>query len=439
MTSQGGETAAADWLAGLERGMDQLLHGSHIASPDELPDLVARSAAAFDGQDAVLYLADLQQRTLVPFQPPNNHAHGDFQQSLGIDSTVAGRAFQHLQTLTQAGPGGEAEDRAGDHAGDRLRAWLPLLDGTERLGVLGVSLPRDVLEDDHRLSRLQRFATAVAELVTTKTQYGDSIVRVRRTTDMSLAAEIQWSLLPPLTFASRAVTVAGAVEPAYTVAGDSLDYAVDSGTARFAVFDGMGHGIVSAQLISLVVAAYRNARRSGQSLWETAEHVESAVNDVFRVESFATALLCELDTTHGRLTWLSAGHHPPLLLRGGRLVRPLLAAPMLPLGLNRGLAPSHPAAVGSEQLQPGDMLLLYTDGVTEARSPEGEFFGEERLVDLVTRNLASGFPAPETMRRAVHALLDHQAGHLYDDATLLLVEWHGGPGSRDEQALPLPI
>jgi len=256
---------------------------------------------------------------------------------------------------------------------------------------------------------------------------------------MTLAAEVQWSLLPPLTFVNRSVTVAGGLEPAYEVAGDSLDYAVDSGVARFAVFDGMGHGIVSAQLISLVVAAYRNARRGGRTLTDTTAHIESAVHDVFRVESFATGLLCELDTETGVLTWVSAGHHEPLLLRDGKLVRALACAPLLPLGLNQALAGDLSAPVASEQLQPGDMLLLYADGVIEARSPDGDFFGQERLVDLVTRSLASGLPAPETMRRVVHALLDHQAGDLDDDATLLLVEWHGPAGHRgseEEAAFP---
>ena len=87
--------------------------------------------------------------------------------------------------------------------------------------------------------------------------------------------------------------------------------------------------------------------------------------------------------------------------------------------------------MGFEQLQPGDLLLLYTDGITEARSPEGDFFGLDRLVDLVVRNLAAGLPAPETMRRAIRALLDHQSGDLDDDATLLLVEWHGSRTSLD--------
>lgn len=403
---------------------------SHIAAPDELPGMVADAAAVFDGEDAIICLADLQERILVPFRGPSSHIHGESPQVLGVDSTIAGRAFQQMHQLFQS-----ADARDGAH---RTRIWLPLIDGTERLGVLGVTLPSSALDDDPGMRRLQRFASVVAELVVTKSLYGDSIVRARRTSLMALAAEVQWSLLPPLTFVNKSVTVAGGLEPAYEVAGDSLDYAVDDGVARFAVFDGMGHGIVSAQLISLVVAAYRNARRAGQSLADTATHIESAVNDVFRVESFATGLLCELDTSSGVLTWISAGHYEPLLLRDGRLVRALAVEPILPLGLNRDLLRTSPVVVGDEHLQPGDMLLLYTDGVIEARSPGGEFFGQERLVDLVTRNLAAGLPAPETMRRVTHALLEHQAGDLDDDATLLLVEWHGPPGPGSNQP-PLSV
>lgn len=409
----------------VERAMEHLIYAAHVVSPDELPALVTEAAAYFEGTEAMIHLADLQQRVLVPFAPPSDRADGSLD-PLGVDSTVAGRAFQQMQRLTQSAP----------VHGDGVRVWLPLLDGTERLGVLGLTLTEGMLEDQDSARRLERFASVVAELVMTKTMYGDSIVRARRTAPMTLAAEIQWSLLPPLTFVNEAVTVAGALEPAYEVAGDSVDYAVDSGRAQFAVFDGMGHGIVSAQLISLVVNAYRNARRAGRSLGDSAAHIESAVNDVFRAESFATALLCELDTATGVLTWLSAGHHAPLLLREGKLVRALEADPLLPLGLNHELSQSLDRAVGAEHLQPGDMLLLYTDGIIEARSPEGDFFGQERLVEMVSRNLAAGLPAPETMRRVVHALLDHQVSGLEDDATLLLVEWHGPRGSRTGPDFP---
>ena len=100
-------------------------------------------------------------------------------------------------------------------------------------------------------------------------------------------------------------------------------------------------------------------------------------------------------------------------------------APPLGLGHVRDSA-AGPIAVGSEQLEPGDRVLFYTDGVTEARSPDGDFFGPERLVDLISRNLAGGLPTPETMRRVVRALLAHEQGQLSDDATLLLLEWCTG-------------
>jgi serine phosphatase RsbU (regulator of sigma subunit) len=289
-------------------------------------------------------------------------------------------------------------------------------------------------EEGALTTRLQRFATLLAALVVSKSMYGDSIVRLRRSAGMGLAAEMQWSLLPPLTFASETVSVAGGLEPAYAVAGDSLDYAVEAGTARFAVFDGMGHGLASAQLTSLAVAAYRNGRRAGLSLVETVEHVDAAIAHSFHQDGFATAVVGELDTVTGLFRWLSAGHLPPLLMREGRAVRNLEVEPVLPLGLGRLSDPAPDGAqrrvVGQEQLQPGDLLLLYTDGVTEARSPDGEFFGLDRLVDLVVRNLAAGLPAAETMRRVVRALLEHQSGDLDDDATLVLVQWHGNPKGR---------
>jgi serine phosphatase RsbU (regulator of sigma subunit) len=111
------------------------------------------------------------------------------------------------------------------------------------------------------------------------------------------------------------------------------------------------------------------------------------------------------------------------------MVKRLDCRPVLPLGMDVGEA-RPPPVVCHEQLQPGDRVLLYTDGVIEARSPDGEFFGERRLVDLVARNLAGGLPTAETMRRVILALLAHQRGRLDDDATMLLLEWHGADDTR---------
>jgi serine phosphatase RsbU (regulator of sigma subunit) len=233
-----------------------------------------------------------------------------------------------------------------------------------------------------------------------------------------------------LTFAGGGVTVAGALEPAYEVAGDTLDYAVDAGHALAAVFDGMGHGFTSSQLAAVSVAAYRNARRSGAGLVATTAAIDEALKAAFSGAAFTTGVLVDLDTETGLLSWVNAGHPLPLLLRDHRLIKSLSCSPVPPLGLRLPAGMQRPdVTVCQERLEPGDQVLLYTDGVTEARSPDGDFFGEQRLADLLTRNLAAGLPVPETMRRVVRALLEHQQGQLSDDATLLLLEWRGDRSS----------
>ena len=406
-----------------EAATDALMSQAHTAAAFELPALADRHVGGFGGTEAVIYLADLQQTMLVPFFGPDGpgpHTHVDL---LSIDSTLAGRAFRHVEVLVQHNVGGAST------------VWLPLLDGSERLGVVAVSVEgdADALLSGRLRARLQRFVSIIGELVMTKTLYADTIVRLRRLAQMGLAAEMQWSLLPPLTFACPEVTIAAALEPAYEVAGDTFDYAIDTGVARFAVLDGMGHGLRSAQSAVVAVAAYRHARRAGHSLLETCAAIDDAVSEAFSGSMFTTAVLAELNTTDGMLQWVNAGHPEPFLLRDGRLVKTLHVAPRPPLGLHLGGAWSSPP-VGTEHLEPGDVVLLYTDGVIEARAPDGEFFGERRLVDLIVQHMAAGLPAPETMRRLVRALLEHQQGRLTDDASLVLISW-AGRGGMDSAVL----
>ena len=97
---------------------------------------------------------------------------------------------------------------------------------------------------------------------------------------------------------------------------------------------------------------------------------------------------------------------------------------------------SERAAVGREQLEPGDRLLLYSDGILEARNAHGEFFGEHRLADFTRRAELAGLPAPETLRRLTAAVLAHQGGQLQDDATLVLVDWSADARRRLFPHLP---
>lgn len=272
-------------LEAAELAFDLLLRGTALAAPHELPQQVAEAADLLGASDALIFLADLQQTTLAPFLAEGTGA-GLTAQKLRIDGTIAGRAFQHVEILTQTTGGGP------------IRVWLPLANGTERLGVLAVTVDADRLGQLDGLFgvRLRRLAALVGQLLTTKTMFGDSIVRLRRNSTMGLAAELQWSLLPPLTFASREVTIAGALEPAYQVAGDTLDYAVDGSIAAAAVFDGMGHGLGSSQLAAISVAGYRNARRAGLTLAHTAAAIHTALVDSFGGNVYTTGVICELNT-----------------------------------------------------------------------------------------------------------------------------------------------
>ncbi|HZC53329.1 MAG TPA: hypothetical protein VE441_12640, partial [Mycobacterium sp.] len=213
--------APADQPSLAERAIDHLLAPAHLAAAHELPRLFAEAAATLGAADTQVYLADLQQGTLVPFVEEHGPGLDRAVEQLGIDATVAGRAYQLVEVLTQSGENGST------------RVWLPLLNGTERLGVVGVVLDPGQLADLDGLlgRRLRTLAALFAVLVVTKTVYSDTIVRLRRRAEMGLAAELQWTLLPPLTFAGGAVTVVGALEPAYEVAGDTLDYSVDRGHA----------------------------------------------------------------------------------------------------------------------------------------------------------------------------------------------------------------
>lgn len=395
--------------------LDDLADRAQLAAAHELPALFDECARALGTLGAVAYLVDMPQQKLLPLVAPDGPGDETDLIALDIDATLAGRAYQNYAPHTQ------------DHQGDLTRLWLPMMVGTDRIGVLCVTLPPSMDGMSEPLAALlARLAAMAANLLLTKTPYGDTLTILRRSSNsMGLAAELQYSLLPPLTFASKPVTVSAALEPCYHVAGDSIDYSVDAGVTHVAVFDGMGHGLHSAQCTVLTVGSYRNGRRLGLDLQPLLVSIDEALAEGLGGEVFSTALLGRLNTDSGRFDWVNAGHPPPLLLRGGQHVKTLELEPRPPLGLG-DLSSTRDVVVGTEQLEPGDRLLLYTDGVVEARSPEGEFFGVERLTDLVLRNLAGGLPAPETMRRVVRQLLHHQAGQLSDDASLLLVEWRSG-------------
>ncbi|MEV4705268.1 PP2C family protein-serine/threonine phosphatase [Actinoplanes sp. NPDC049316] len=175
----------------------------------------------------------------------------------------------------------------------------------------------------------------------------------------------------------------------------------------------------------MVLSSIRASRRSGGDLLAQAEAADAELLQQFPDARFATAVLAELDLDTGVLRYLNAGHPPPLVMREGRIVETLTAGRRMPLGI-----PDPQAAYGEVTLRPGDRLVLYTDGVTEARDAAGEQFGTRRLAELTERHSATGVPLPEGLRRLAHAVLGHQDGPAADDLTLLLVEWSASAAQR---------
>ncbi|MEP6464316.1 MAG: PP2C family protein-serine/threonine phosphatase [Frankiaceae bacterium] len=206
------------------------------------------------------------------------------------------------------------------------RLLLPILDGVDRLGVLRLTFPPTVSAPGLR-QRCVEFAALLGELLIGKGQYGDALQRVARTETMAIAAEMQWQLLPPLTFGTDRVVITGRVEPCYSVGGDIFDYAVDGDSARFAIFDAMGHGLGAGVLAAVTIAAYRNARRSGRGLTAAVLDIDAVMAEEFGPDKFVTGVLAELDLSSGRFRWVNCGHPHPLLVRGRRTLVPLACPP----------------------------------------------------------------------------------------------------------------
>ncbi|MFB4278102.1 MULTISPECIES: PP2C family protein-serine/threonine phosphatase [unclassified Nonomuraea] len=394
-----------------ERALSGLLQTMHLAAMEDLPPRAAEHARLVGFSDLAIYVTDLQQLLLVPL-PGQRGADGEPLDTIRIDGTMPGRAFRVVEIVrTRA---------VGDPEGAVRRLWLPLLDGTERVGVLGLTVPQDAASRDGALleQRAKDLASLVALMVISKRPHSDSHARLVRARPLTLSAEVLWNLLPPGTFANDDVVISAALEPAYEMGGDAFDYALDGHTLFLSVFDAMGHDTSAGLTASVAMGAGRNCRRHEMDLRATGEAIDAAIKAEF-TGRFATGILAELDLRSGVLTWVNRGHHPPLLIREGRLVATLDSVPDPPMGF--GLDAS--TGMLRYQLQPGDRLLFYTDGMIEAQSPDGELFGLERFIDFVIRREADGMSAPETLRRLIQAILEHQRGRLQDDATVLTVEW----------------
>lgn len=380
--------------------LGMVLDRAHALPPHLIGPLVADVVERLGGRRPQVLLQDYGQLLLVPL-PGEGLTGGDPQV---IDDSAAGRCF--LDALTVELP-----------ENDGVRVHLPLLDGGDQVGVMAVTLDR-VDDDDRRM--LRRLAGLVADLLVTKHGYSDLFFHTRRGEAMSVAAEIQWSLLPPLAMIMPRVAVAGILEPAYDVAGDSFDYALNDDVLHVAMIDAMGHGLDAATMATVAIGAYRHARRLGTGLSEIYAFMDAAVAQQFGPDHFVTAQMMRLNTTTGSMQWVNAGHPLPMLVRDHRVTRRLDAPTTLPVGLG-GPEPE----VSEVGLERGDRVLCFTDGLIEEHARGEEQFGEDQLIDWVNQLERTGRGVRAVARSLSHTLKRARGGHTTDDATLLLMEWRG--------------
>ncbi|BCJ51731.1 phosphatase [Actinoplanes sp. NBRC 14428] len=293
-------------------------------------------------------------------------------------------------------------------------AYLPVTVRGERLGVLRhAAAPSSEVER----AELAEIATLLAhELVAARTGT-DRYAVAARTRRLTLAAEMQWELLPGRSRIRPAFGLAGQLEPAYAVRGDGFDWAEHDGRLFVTVLNGMGDGMNAALLTSLAVHALRNARRAGLGLADQAALADQAIFSQHRGDAHVEALLLELDLATGELLIVDTGSPRLLMLREGEVVDQPLEA-QFPLGMFE----SSDFETVTLRLRTGDRLFIVSDGVADAVGRSGRY-GEAALHRFLRR---TGPLAPlQAVRSLLGDLRAYVSADLEDDAVAVCLDWTG--------------
>lgn len=388
--------------------MHELARRAATMHPDHLLDVLRPTVAALDAAALELLLVDQEQRVLLPLL--GGRSEGE---AIALDGTSAGRAFMTGTVVDAPTEGG-------------TQLFVPVTNGGNRLGVAALTFPVPAAGPDERRAG-NLVGWLAAQFISSRSLVTDSYQKLVRRREMDLAAELQWSLLPPLSFVTGGLAVAGALEPAYQIGGDSFDYALTGDRLDVAILDGVGHGLPACLPAAVAVSSLRHSRRHDLDLAASYRLASEAIADQFGDATFVTAAVARLTLSTGQLDWVCAGHPAPLLVRDGNFLGQLPCRPNVPLGL-----PSPLPRVETFVLEPGDRLLLFTDGVIEGHRGAQGPFGIERLAGLLVEEVRDDNITAETVRRLAHAVLNHHAHVLRDDFTMLLVTY-GDPSADPPQ------
>ena len=392
--------AVSPVLGGLIRELDR-------AAPTDLVEVCRTWVVENLGvQDCALLLADYSETSLEP--APGAECTVALSR-LDVDDSAAGAAYRQQRAVHVAMPS------AGGAPPESTMTYLPVSMRTERLGVLAVV--HRATNGTDLLTILNDVAQVLAYVLTGARRYTDQFETLRRRRDLGLAAEIQWELLPVLAYELPRFSIAGALEPAYDIGGDTFDYAVSAQLLTVSITDAVGHGLRAAMMSSLTVSAMRNARRAGSTILDQARTANRHLTEQFAHAEFVTGLLLQIEVLTGQGFIVNAGHPPPLLLREGA-VSIVNLSPDTPMGLS----PDTDYRLQAIRLLPGDRLLLLTDGIDEAHDVGGPEFGLVRVADMLRSH--AELPPVEFVRLLTRAVTDYRNGPLADDATAVCLNWY---------------
>jgi serine phosphatase RsbU (regulator of sigma subunit) len=266
---------------------------------------------------------------------------------------------------------------------------------------------------------IQRYIERQDALVKTVQQQRDDLLK-----EVELAAQVQRLFLPSGKPAIAGLEIAGMMHPARGVAGDYYDYfPLDAHTTQIIIADVAGKGIPAALLMSATAAALRFEANHDRSMLQQVERLNTGILSVSEGDRFVALLVAEIDAQKQKLRYINCGHNPALLFRAKTGALSLMNSSCPPIGLS----PDEVYELTSEDLMPGDVLVFYTDGVTEAQNPLGEEFGMERLSGTVRRG--SSLSAEDLMLTIYNATAEFCGDNFNDDVTILVVKWAFGSSS----------
>ncbi|MET9607882.1 PP2C family protein-serine/threonine phosphatase [Streptomyces sp. NPDC006512] len=376
------------------------------AAPHELFDEVRQVLyRRYGAHAAELLMADYALDSLRPVT-----GAADGAEPVPVRTSAAGRAFGSQEAHVVAR---ESE----------VTVHLPVSVRGDRLAVLSVDFPADAYAPG-LLGELREVADALAHAILVADRDTDLFLRARRATRLTLAAEMQWELLPGRSCTRPEYALGGHLEPAYAIYGDSFDWSASAEHLTLTVNNGMGEGIDAALLTSLAVSALRNARRGGLSLVDQASLADQAVYGQYQGRLHLAMLLLRFCLRTGEVEVIDAGSPRIWRLRQGAVEAVELEA-QLPLGMFEDTV----YACQRFRVLPGDRLFFLSDGVYDVLSPGGEPYSRRALARAITNTRL--LPPAQVPQAVLEELAGHRGGvRASDDAMVVCLDWHGRAGAE---------